>query len=348
MSFKLSLQQQKLDNFQTLTTIDAHTEGEPLRIILDGYPEVPGKTILEKRRFLQTELDHLRQVLMYEPRGHADMYGALLTEPTTEGSDFGILFMHNEGYSSMCGHGIIAAVTMAAEYANLDVAPGQRKTVGIDAPAGKITAYAERSERGELAVSFDNVESFVEVCDRSVHLPGYGDIRYDIAYGGAYYAYVDADAIDVDCGANNAEQLIQLGRAIKHAVMADYPLTHPVEEDLGFLYGTIFTSSQTDEADSHSRHVCIFADGEVDRSPTGTGVSARIALLRHKGQISPGERIRIESIIGSSMQVEIVKELEFGGKAAVIPRVFGTAFVSGVHQFLVDDRDPLKHGFLIR
>ena len=130
MSFKLSLNDEKIKQFQTLTTIDAHTEGEPLRIILDGYPEVPGDNILAKRRYLQSELDHLRQVLMYEPRGHADMYGALLTEPTTEGSDFGILFMHNEGYSSMCGHGIIAAVTMAAEYANLEVLAGQRRTGG--------------------------------------------------------------------------------------------------------------------------------------------------------------------------------------------------------------------------
>ncbi len=348
MSFKLSLQQEKIQKFQTLTTIDAHTEGEPLRIILDGYPEVPGDNILAKRRYLQSELDHLRQVLMYEPRGHADMYGALLTEPTTKDSDFGILFMHNEGYSSMCGHGIIAAVTMAAEYANLEVAKGNRRTIGMDAPAGKITAYAERDVQGELAVSFDNVESFVEVCDRSVQVPGFGDVKYDIAYGGAYYAYVDADAIDVACNPNNAEQLIQLGRAIKHAVMADYPLTHPSEADLGFLYGTIFTSKKTDEASSHSRHVCIFADGEVDRSPTGTGVSARIALLRHRGEVSSGERINIESIIGSAMQVEIAEELEFAGKAAVIPRVFGTAFITGVNQFLIDVEDPLKNGFLIR
>ncbi|WP_299981257.1 proline racemase family protein [uncultured Pseudoteredinibacter sp.] len=348
MSFKLSLNDEKIKEFQTLTTIDAHTEGEPLRIILDGYPEVPGTNILAKRRCLQSELDHLRQVLMYEPRGHADMYGALLTEPTTEGSDFGILFMHNEGYSSMCGHGIIAAVTMAAEYANLEVLVGQRRTVGIDAPAGKITAYAERSESGELAVSFDNVESFVEVCDRKVHVPGFGELQYDIAYGGAYYAYVDADAIDVDCSPNNSEQLIQLGRSIKHAVMADYPLVHPTEEDLGFLYGTIFTSKKTDEEDSHSRHVCIFADGEVDRSPTGTGVSARIALLHHRGEVSSQERIKIESIIGSSMQVEIASQLDFEGKPAVIPRVFGTAFITGVNQFLIDSNDPLKHGFLIR
>lgn len=348
MSFKLSLNDEKIKQFQTLTTIDAHTEGEPLRIILDGYPEVPGDNILAKRRYLQSELDHLRQVLMYEPRGHADMYGALLTEPTTEDSDFGILFMHNEGYSSMCGHGIIAAVTMAAEYANLEVLPGQRRTVGIDAPAGKITAYAERNDSGELAVSFDNVESFVEVCDRKVQVPGFGEVQYDIAYGGAYYAYVDADAIGVECSPQNSEQLIQLGRDIKHAVMADYPLAHPTEEDLGFLYGTIFTSKKTDDENSHSRHVCIFADGEVDRSPTGTGVSARIALLHHRGEVADQERIKIESIIGSSMQVEIASKLDFAGKQAVIPRVFGTAFITGVNQFLVDSRDPLKHGFLIR
>lgn len=348
MTFKLTLNEEKLEQFQTLTAIDAHTEGEPLRIILDGYPEVPGDTILAKRRFLQEHLDHYRQALMFEPRGHADMYGALLTEPTTEGSDFGILFMHNEGYSSMCGHGIIAAVTIAVEYCNLEVEAGEIRTIGIDAPAGKITAFARRDINGKLEVSFDNVESFVEVCDQQVDVPGFGLVKYDIAYGGAYYAYVDADAIDVDCSPANVEQLISLGRDIKHAVMSSYDLKHPSEEDLGFLYGTIFTSKATDKPSSHSRHVCIFADGEVDRSPTGTGVSARIALLHHKDQISTDDAITIESIIGSSMDVGISSELEFAGKPAVIPRVTGTAFITGVNRFVIDERDPLKYGFLIR
>lgn len=347
MSFCLQLQPKKLDKFQKLTVVDAHTEGEPLRIIMSGYPEVPGSNILAKRRYLQENLDHLRQVLMYEPRGHADMYGALITEPTTEQSDFGILFMHNEGYSSMCGHGIIAAVTMAAEYCGLEVSNGQCRTIGIDAPAGKIIAYAHR-EDGELNVSFDNVASFVEVLDRRVEVTGFGEVEYDLAYGGAYYAFVDADALGVDCGPDNTEQLINLGRRIKRAVMADYKIEHPEEEDLGFLYGTIFTSSKTDDENSHSRHVCVFADGEVDRSPTGTGVSARIALLDHRQQLELGQVLTIESILGSSMDVAISSRLDYHGRKAVVPRVAGSAYITGVNELLIDPADSLKHGFLLR
>lgn len=347
MSFRLQLQSRKLDKFQRITVLDAHTEGEPLRIIMSGYPEVPGDNILEKRRYLREHLDHLRQILMYEPRGHVDMYGALITEPTTELSDFGILFMHNEGYSSMCGHGIIAAVTMAAEYCGLEVNNGQCRTIGIDAPAGKITAYAQR-EADELSVSFDNVASFVEVLDQQTEVKGFGQVKYDIAYGGAYYAYVDADALGVDCGPENTEQLINLGRRIKQSVMADYQITHPVEEDLGFLYGTIFTSDKTDAANSHSRHVCVFADGEVDRSPTGTGVSARIALLDQRQPLALGQVLTIESILGSSMDVAISSRLDYFGRKAVVPRVAGSAYITGINELLIDPDDSLKQGFLLR
>ena len=347
MSFSLCLDTEKLNKFQRLITLDAHTEGEPLRIILSGYPDIPGATILAKRRYLQQHLDYLRQVLMFEPRGHADMYGALITEPTTEHSDFGILFMHNQGYSSMCGHGIIAAVTMAAEYCGLDVANGECRTIGIDAPAGKITAYAHR-EHDQLKVSFDNVASFVEVLDREVEVLGFGPVKYDIAYGGAYYAFVDADAIGVDCSPENIEQLINLGRDIKQAVMADYELSHPEEEDLGFLYGTIFTSAKTNQATSHSRHVCVFADGEVDRSPTGTGVSARIALLDCRQSLASSDVLTIESILGSSMDVNISQRLDYCGRSALIPTVAATAYITAINEFLIDPNDAFKHGFLLR
>ena len=330
-----------------MQVLDLHTEGEPLRIITSGYPSIVGNTILEKRQYAKENLDHLRQVLMYEPRGHADMYGALITKATTPDGDFGILFMHNEGYSSMCGHGILATVTAMHECNELSINEGNLKQIKIDSPAGRICAYAT-VEDGQFRASFDCVPSYVEVTNRSVTLPGFGQVTYDIAFGGAFYAYVDADALNIDCSPKNSDQLIQLGRAIKQAVIQDYPLVHPEHDDLAFLYGTIFTSSKVTNSAHHSRHVCIFAEGELDRSPTGTGVSGRIALLRHKGEVEANETIGIESIISSYMQVSAIETVDYFGRQAVIPRVSGRAYVTGTSEFLVNPTDPLKQGFLLR
>lgn len=334
-------------NYNKLTTLDLHTEGEPLRIITSGYPAILGDTILEKRRYVTKHLDHLRQALMFEPRGHADMYGALITEPVTSDGDFGILFMHNEGYSSMCGHGIIATVTAAVDCGDIQVTDNKTETVRIDSPAGRITAYAQTIDN-ELKVSFDCVPSFVETTNQTVNIEGLGEVKYDIAFGGAYYAYVDADAIDLDCSPENVDALIHYGREVKHAVMKAYQLNHPEHDDLSFLYGTIFTSSKTTKQENHSRHVCIFADGEVDRSPTGTGVSGRIALLHHKGEVKVAEAVTIESIISSSMTVSAKETLNYFDRNAVIPTVAGKAFITGEHTFLIDETDPHKHGFLLR
>lgn len=342
--------------YMSLTTLDAHTEGEPLRIVTSGYPDIPGETILEKRQYVTKHLDHLRKVLMFEPRGHADMYGAIITEPVAPDSTFGVLFMHNEGYSSMCGHAIIATVSAAIECQDIEVDEGETKTLFIDAPAGKITAYASK-QAGKPKVHFDCVPSFAEAINLIADVEGFGAVNYDIAFGGAYYAFVDADAHGIDCSPENVEQLITLGRAIKHTVAASYQITHPNHDDLSFLYGTIFTSNKVTDSNSHSRHVCIFADGEVDRSPTGTGVSARIALLHHKGEASINETLTIESIISSRMTVSAVSTIDIessdgkpstGSSQGVIPRVSGSAYITGVHQFLIDEEDPQKDGFILR
>ncbi|MGE6650159.1 proline racemase family protein [Shewanella colwelliana] len=336
-----------LDKCQQFTTLDAHTEGEPLRIITSGYPEIVGDTILEKRQYVTEHLDRYRKLLMHEPRGHADMYGALLTPPVTEGADFGVLFLHNEGYSSMCGHGILAIVKVAVETGNIEVGR-ERKIIKIDAPAGLITASAYRDQTGKLVVSFHNVPSWAEALNCSVTVEGLGEVNYDIGFGGAYYAYVDADALGINCRAENVAQLIDLGRRIKLSVMAAHPLVHPLEQDLSFLYGTIFTSNETTNTGSHSRHVCVFADGEVDRSPTGTGVAGRIALLRAKGEVALGECLHIESIVDGCMQVTAIEKTDFNGKAAVIAEVSGRSFITGRHQFFVDGDDQFQDGFMLR
>ena len=334
-------------SFKSFVTIDAHTEGEPLRIIISGYPEIKGSTILEKRQYVQNNLDTYRKLLMHEPRGHADMYGALITEPVTADADFGVLFLHNEGYSSMCGHGILALVKVMCQ-TDAIVLGHESRIIKIDSPAGLITAKAYRDPQGKIHASFKNVDSWADELNCSVNVEGFGEVNYDIGFGGAYYAYVDADTHGISCGQDNVAQLIDLGRRIKHAVMSSHPLVHPLEEDLSFLYGTIFTSKQVTNPEAHSRHVCIFADGEVDRSPTGTGVSGRVALLHAKGEVALNTPIMIESIVDGRMIVSASAEADFNGKQAVIPEVSGRSYITGQHQFFIDPEDVFQVGFMLR
>ena len=329
-----------------ITSVDAHTAGEPFRVITSGFPELHGDTILARRRYAREHLDHLRTALMWEPRGHADMYGCIVTPPVTPGADIGILFMHNEGYSTMCGHGVIGITKVALETGLLPMIEPET-TIKIDAPAGLITAHA-RVERGQVTqVRFHNVPSFVLALDQQVDVSGLGPVRYDLAFGGAFYAFVRAQDAGVRCIPEDFRQIIEKGLAIKKAVMADRPIPHPFEKDLSFLYGTIFIGPPQGDG-AHSRNVCVFADGEVDRCPTGTGVSARLAIHHARGEIDPGETIVVESIIGSRFTGRIVETTKFGPYAAVIPEIGGTAHITGRHEFLIDPDDPLRDGFILR
>jgi len=329
-----------------ITTVDAHTAGEPLRVITSGYPDLPGATILARRRYARDHYDHLRTALMWEPRGHADMYGCILTSPVTPGADIGVLFMHNEGYSTMCGHGIIGLATVAVQIGLVPVVEPET-VIRIDSPAGPVTARARVAEGRVISVRFHNVPSFVLALDEELHVPGIGPVRYDVAFGGAFYAFVQAEDVGLDCSPEHFRKLIDTGMRIKRAVMAARPVPHPLEPDLSFLYGTIFVGPPLNER-HHSRNVCVFAEGEVDRSPTGTGVSARLAIHHARGEIAPGEAITIESIIGTTFTGRVVSEMMFGPRKAVIPEVEGSAFITGRHEFLVDPADPLGSGFMLR
>ena len=325
-----------------------HTGGEPLRVIVSGLPPIEGHSVLEKRRHFREHYDHLRTGLMWEPRGHADMYGAVVT-PSSD-ADFDVFFLHNEGYSTMCGHAIIALTTLALEeglmgYEKKDDAPGQR--ISFNVPAGRIEACAEVAQGRARAVSFRNVPSFVYLADKDVEVPGIGPVRFDVAYGGAFYALVDAAALGLELTARHVDRLIDSGRRIKRAVADAFPIEHPFEPELSFLYGTIFTGP-AHATGHHSRNVCIFADGEVDRSATGSGVSARAALHYAKGDLKLRDEITIESIIGSTLSVEAAEATRFGPYDAVIPQVGGTAFITGKSEFCFDPRDPLAGGFLVR
>ncbi|MCB0211445.1 MAG: proline racemase family protein [Anaerolineae bacterium] len=329
-----------------ITTIDLHTEGEPLRVIIDGWPDMPGQTILERRRYAKIQLNTLRTALMWEPRGHADMYGCLITPPVTPEADVGVLFMHNEGFSTMCGHGIIAVTKLLLATGYLPLS-SPLSTVKIDTPAGLVTAHARVSAGQISSVFFHNVPSFVVALDEIVEVPGLGEVRYDLAFGGAFYAYVQAQSVGLTCTPDNFQALIDKGRLIKQAVMASRTIPHPFEDDLSFLYGTIFIDAPRSE-DAHSRNVCIFGEGEVDRSPTGTGVSGRMAIHYARGEVGLNEPLVIESIIGSRFTGRVVETTTFGTYAAVIPEVEGTAHITGRHEFVIDPADPLNQGFILR
>jgi trans-L-3-hydroxyproline dehydratase len=335
------------EDARIITTLDTHAAGEPLRIVTGGYPELPGATMLERRRYAQAHHDDLRRALMWEPRGHADMYGCILTPPVSPGADFGVLFLHNEGYSTMCGHGVIALVTALVETGAFP-ASGAQTPVHLDTPAGLVRAVAHGDGDGRVErVSFRNVPSFVYAPNLEIDAPPYGRLQVDVVYGGAFYAYLDAAQVGLSVAPERTRALVTASEAIKRAVNATLSIQHPDAEDLGFLYGTILTGPPEDSAHT-TRNVCVFANAEVDRSPTGTGVSGHVALLAARGELR--EEITVESILGaqSVFAGRIAERGRVGSYAAVTPEVSGTAFITGRHEFIIDPRDTLGAGFLLR
>jgi len=334
------------DGWIEIQTIDSHTEGEPLRIILSGYPALKGKTLLEKRTNARRLHDELRKALIWEPRGHRDMYGAIIVEPDTPDADFGVIFIHNEGYSTGCGHAVIALTKVFVETGLIPMNEPETE-VKMDVPSGFIKSYAKVKNGQVTGVRFENVPSFVQSLDTEIDVPGIGKINYDLAFGGAFYAFVDVAQLGLNCTSKYQNQLIETGIKIKHAVMDSVKMVHPLEPDMNFLYGTIFTGVSKNP-NHHSRNVCIFAEGEVDRSPTGTGVSARAAILHAKDEIKTGESIIIESIIDSTFSVKVVETTTFGNYDAVIPEVSGNAYITGKNTFWINPEDPLKDGFILK
>jgi proline racemase len=342
----------------TIRTIDAHTAGEPLRLIVEGFPHIEGKTMLERREWVREHHDDLRTALMLEPRGHTDMYGALLTEPERPGSDAGVLFMHNEGYSTMCGHGIIAVVTIAlerglilpraspAEAHSANAGAGHRDIV-LDSPAGPIRARAHvTQDDGRIRVervSFVNVPSFTLHAGVPIRL-GTRDLRVDVAFGGAFYAIVDSETAGIPIVPTHLAELRRAGTAIKTAVESVINVVHPTESGLYGIYGTIFTGPPSSDH-AHLRNVTIFAEAEVDRSPCGTGTCAVMAVLSAMGLLGREQDFVHESIIGTRFRGRIVDETAFGEIPAIVPELEGEAFITGEHTFLIDERDPLRRGF---
>jgi len=330
-----------------LTAIDAHTAGGPLRLITSGLPELSGTTIRERQRCLQEQFDWIRQAVLQEPRGHAEMCGCVLTPASSQEADFGVLFPTATGYSPMSGHSLIAVVTILLE-TGIIPAQARRAVVNLETPVGVVQATASLDPTGQVArVSFRNVPSFVYARDVVVVVKGVGRITLDLAFGGNFCAVLPVSQFGLRVLPEHASTFVTLAEQIQQAVNVQMALQHPLEGP-GTVYSIIFTDTPQNPA-HHSRNVTIFGHGQVDRSPTGVGLSARLAVHDARGELGEHEELVIESILGaaSTLTGQIVGRTQVGSYPAVIPAISGQAFLTGYHELLIDPRDALGQGFLL-
>ena len=322
-----------------VTTTDYHTAGEPFRIVTGGVAPLEGATVLDKRRFALERRDDVRKLLVFEPRGHADMYGCFVTEPDDGGADLGVVFFHNAGYSTACGHGTIALVTWALETGRLKAVEPETRVV-VDVPSGRLETVAAVSEGRVERVRFRNVPSYVEA--RGLEAAG---LVVDVAFGGAFYASVESP---LALQRESLPRLIELGRAIKRGLESERAFVHPLEPELRDIYGVVFFEGLDTGPPLRQRNVAVFADGEVDRSPCGSGTSARLALLDADGELARGAELVHQSVVGTEFVARVVGEVEVAGRPAVVTEVEGNAHRTGEHEFVLDERDELGPGFLLR
>jgi trans-L-3-hydroxyproline dehydratase len=332
---------------QPIVTVEMHTAGEPVRIVTGGYPPVRGATILDKRRYAREQLDHLRRLLMAEPRGHGDMYGAVLVEPDLAEADLAVLFLHNEGYSTMCGHAVIALGRYAIER-GLVARRKPETEVRIQCPCGLVVATVEVGEGGPGRVRFTSVPAFAYARDAVAVSGRFGPVMLDIGYGGAFYGVLPASALGLNLARSPVAQLVEAAMTVKAAAATQIPLDHPDDPDLAYLYGIILTDDADPGADAVTTNVCVFADGQVDRSPTGSGVTARLALMHRRNQVGTGKPRRFRSITGGEFVGRVVAATRAGPHPAVVVEVAGEAFFTGEARFWSEARDPLGQGFLLR
>jgi trans-L-3-hydroxyproline dehydratase len=336
-----------MPDYPTIHVLDMHTGGEPVRVIVDGYPPVPGPSILAKRRHVREHLDHLRKLLMFEPRGHFDMYGALLVEPSLPGADLAVLFMHNEGYSTMCGHATIALGRYAVDQGLVPKVEPVTE-VGLECPCGLVRISVEVSGGRSGRVSFLSVPAFLLAGQARVEVPGFGPVLADVSYGGAFYALADAAAFGLDVRKSRTRDLVDAADALSAAVIRALPIEHPEEPDLGFLYGSILTDGRERPEQGPSANICVFANSEVDRSPTGSGVTARLAARFQRGLVRAGEPCRFESVTGALFSGEVAETTFCGPRPAVRVRVGGEAHYMGEARYWLEEGDEIGKGFLLR
>jgi proline racemase len=330
-------------------TVDYHTAGEPFRIVVSGGPEIPGDSVLARREAAADgEGDALRRLLCHEPRGHADMYGCFLVPPDDHGAHLGVLFWHKDGFSTACGHGTIALGAWAVESGRVAANPDGETEVVLDVPSGRVSARVRCSGGAVQTVTFRNIPSWIVARGLPVST-SFGDALVDVAYGGALYACLPASALGLELAPERLPDLVCADREVK-AALAGSPATRQAPDPrLSGIYGTTLFEALPDiDGGPHQRNVTVFADGEVDRSPCGSGTSARLALLAADGLLDGGRVLTHDSLIGTRFLGRVVKQVRVGGRPAVITEVEGAAFRTGEHRFLLDPRDPLGSGFVLR
>lgn len=328
---------------RSIHAVDSHTMGEPTRVVVGGVPQIPGKTMPEKKKYLEDHLDYLRTAIMLEPRGHNDMFGSIVTTACNPEADFGIIFMDGGGYLNMCGHGSIGAATVAVE---TGIVPMKEPVteVNMEAPAGLIRAKVQVKNEKVQEVSIVNVPAFLYKADQQIDLPGYGKITFDISFGGSFFAIVPAKQLNIKLIPENADKLKVLGIQIRDIINKEIKIQHPVLEHIKTVDLVEFFD-ETDNPKANLRNVVVFGQGQVDRSPCGTGTSAKLATLHAKGKLKQGEKFVYESIASTLFTGEIVGTTKVGDYDAVIPQITGSAYITGFCQYVIDEDDPVKHGF---
>jgi proline racemase len=331
---------------RSLNVVDSHTVGEPTRIVTGGIPSIPGATMADKRRYLETHLDNIRTSIMHEPRGHKDMFGSILTAPVSQEADFGIIFMDGGGYLNMCGHGSIGAVTVAIETGIVPMVEPFTQVI-MDTPAGLVRARGSVQNGKVKEVSVVNVPAFLWRRDLRVEVPDLGPILVDIAFGGNFFAILDGRQLGIPLEPRQVAELTALGLRIRDAVNRQVHPRHPLLEhidtvDLVEIYGPPASPG------ADARNVVVFGQGQVDRSPCGTGTSAKLADLHARGELREGESFTYESILGTRLQGRIIGTTKVGPFVAVIPEITGSAYITGFNQFVIDPDDPVAYGFVLK
>ncbi len=338
-------ERQRMLTEKCIFAVDTHTAGEPTRIVIGGLGMIPGDTILEKKQYLERELDSLRIMLMHEPRGHRDMFGAVILPPCDPRADAGIVFMHSGAYQEMCGHGCIGAVTALLE---LGIVKGRegRNTVVLDTPVGLVHAEAEMGCGHVTCVYIQNVPSFLYREGLEVELPSYGMLPVSIAFGGNFFALVDISRLSLEIAPQRVEQLVGLGMEVLGQVRCMEPAIHPLLPEVrGVAMAELYTKSPTPGVDA--RNIVVFGNRQFDRSPCGTGTSAKLAALYRRGELRLGQPYTHESVIGTVFRGRAVEETWVGLLPAVIPEIQGEAFITGIHQFVRHPDDLAGKGFLV-
>jgi proline racemase/trans-L-3-hydroxyproline dehydratase len=326
-----------------ISAIDTHTEGNPERVVTGGIPSIPGKTMLEKSKFARDNLDYLRTMLVHEPRGHSNMYAALLVPPAVEEADIGVLYLEPGGYVTMCGHGTIAICTVLIE-TGIIKAREPETDITLDTPAGLVRAKVAVKEGRAESVTIRNVPSFLYQADVELDIADVGRVKLDIAYGGNFYAIVEAERVGLDVRTENVNKLISLGAKIWQAVNQQVEIHHPQEPQIDCINYVEFCAPATHPKATMKNAVVVPPAG-MDRSPCGTGTCAKMATLYSKGKLSLKEEFVYESIIGTLFYGELIEETKVGEYPAVVPTIRGSAYITGIHQFVVDPRDPFPEGF---